>query len=90
MAVIQRRKPSALVDHPLLPLPQNPAAEIEDGAKRDRINQLVATLPKEQQTALELAFFQGLNHHEIAKETGASLATVKTRIRVALKTLGRG
>jgi len=41
-------------------------------------------MPQEQQKAMELAFFQGMSHAEIAKNTGEPLGTVKTRIRSAL------
>jgi RNA polymerase sigma-70 factor (ECF subfamily) len=33
---------------------------------------------------MDLAFFQGLSHAEIAQKTGEPLGTVKTRIRSAL------
>jgi len=44
-------------------------------------------LPPEQQKSVELAFFEGLTHSEIAARTGDPLGTVKTRIRSALMTL---
>lgn len=87
--VIRKRKPSEWVDDLSSPLHQNLAAEMEDSATRDRVRQIVATLPSEQQAALEMAFFQGLTPSEIAAETGASSGTVKTHIQVALQTLGR-
>ncbi len=42
------------------------------------------SLPTEQRTALELSFFSGLSHVEIAAQLQEPLGTVKTRIRSAM------
>ena len=42
-------------------------------------------LPRHQREALELAFFAGMSHREIAAVTRAPLGTVKTRLELGLK-----
>ena len=49
----------------------------------------LARLPAEQRQALELAYFGGLTHREIAAVQGAPLSTVKTRLAMALRKLAR-
>jgi RNA polymerase sigma-70 factor, ECF subfamily len=44
-------------------------------------------MPASQRSALEMAFFEGLTHTEIAEKTGEPLGTIKTRIRSGLLTL---
>lgn len=41
-------------------------------------------MPPDQRQTLEMAFFEGQTHTEIAAKTGQPLGTVKTRIRSAL------
>ncbi len=44
-------------------------------------------LPNEQRELIELGFFGGVTHEEIARTTGLPLGTVKTRIRSGLRKL---
>lgn len=46
-------------------------------------------LPVEQGTLLEMAYFEGMTHSEIAARTGQPLGTVKTRLRSGLTSLRR-
>jgi RNA polymerase sigma-70 factor, ECF subfamily len=51
------------------------------------LQSVVAQLPPEQAALIELAFFQGLSHTEIASATHLPLGTVKTRLRTGLHRL---
>ena len=55
--------------------------------RRDLVQVAMAQIPPEQQQVIELAYFQGLSQSEIVKQTGLSLGTVKTRIRLGLSKL---
>jgi RNA polymerase sigma-70 factor, ECF subfamily len=54
-----------------------------------RVKGALENLPAEQRTAIELAYFEGMSHSEIAQRTGDPLGTVKTRLRSAVESLKR-
>src|SRR5215467_6533535 len=62
--------------------------ELESTAERklaiEKVRAVLAGMSAEQRAALEMAFFEGLTHVEIAGRTGQPLGTVKTRIRSGL------
>jgi RNA polymerase sigma-70 factor, ECF subfamily len=51
------------------------------------LRECMRVLPRLQREALELAFFKGLSHREIAVATHAPLGTVKTRLELGLQKL---
>jgi RNA polymerase sigma-70 factor (ECF subfamily) len=71
--------------------PQRPRREAYEtfvlGDLRRFLKKRMRALPQFQREALELAFFKGLSHREIADETGTPLGTVKTRLELGLQKL---
>ena len=81
---LRRRKPSDPVEDVVLPSRTNLASEVERNTMMEKVRAVLDGLPSEQQKSIELAYFEGLSHSEIAAQTGDPLGTVKTRIRSAL------
>ncbi len=84
---LRRRRPTDQVEEIALASSFNLAEEAERNNLMERARAAIVHLPAEQRKTLELAFFDGLTHTEIAEVTGDPLGTVKTRIRSALLTL---
>jgi RNA polymerase sigma-70 factor, ECF subfamily len=85
--LFRRRKPTDSVEDVVLASSVNVAEEAERNTTMQKVRQVIAGLPQEQRSTLELAYFEGLSHTEIASRTGDPLGTVKTRIRQALISL---
>ena len=81
---LRRQKPETPVEDVVLTAAENLDDSTERNLLASRVRALLREMPQEQQKAMELAFFQGMSHAEIAKNTGEPLGTVKTRIRSAL------
>jgi RNA polymerase sigma-70 factor (ECF subfamily) len=85
--LLRRRRPETDIEEVVIAA----ATDLEDTAGRNlaiaKVRAAVEHLPAEQRTALDMAFFQGMTHAEIASRTGEPLGTIKTRIRTALMSL---
>ena len=70
-------------------LPENESMEDAAFARMDaqRVRSALASLPPEQREPIELGFFGGVTHQEIARRSQTPLGTVKTRIRSGLRRL---
>jgi RNA polymerase sigma-70 factor (ECF subfamily) len=73
----------------------DPWRELSLALEREAIREALATLPTEQRQAVELAYWGGYSHREIAEMARVPLSTVKGRMRLALEKLhsyliGRG
>jgi RNA polymerase sigma-70 factor, ECF subfamily len=81
---LRRRKRSDPIELFALPSSTNLAQESEHAFLMEKIRAIMTKLPEEQRFALELSFFEGLSHSQIAEKTGEPLGTIKTRIRLGL------
>lgn len=63
---------------------EDPEMQTSLGQRAELVRSALESLPLEQRTALELSFFNGLSHAEIAERLQEPLGTVKTRIRSAM------
>lgn len=70
-------------------LPESEPMEDAAFARLDAaaVRKALDSLPAEQREPIELGFFGGITHDEIARRTGAPLGTIKTRIRLGLRKL---
>ncbi|HEV7675294.1 MAG TPA: sigma-70 family RNA polymerase sigma factor [Candidatus Angelobacter sp.] len=72
-------------------MPIATGVNLEDEASQkltvDKVRGVLVQLPQDQRKALEMAFFEGMTHTEIAGKTGDPLGTIKTRIRTGLLAL---
>jgi RNA polymerase sigma-70 factor, ECF subfamily len=85
--VIRRRRPTEPVEELMLAGSTDVALDVERETLLERVRGVVKGLPAEQRESLEMAFFGGMTHAEIAEQKGEPLGTVKTRIRMALISL---
>jgi RNA polymerase sigma-70 factor, ECF subfamily len=65
--------------------PSEAFVETWRSSQRDQVREALNILPPEQLKTLELAYFSGYTHVEIAELLGVPLGTVKSRMRLGLK-----
>ena len=61
-----------------------PLVDVELGQRRSAVRRAIAELSDDQRRAIEMSFYDGLSHSEIASSLDEPLGTVKSRIRSGL------
>lgn len=84
---LRKRRPENDIADVVVSVEPDLAAEGDRSRLAQKVRGLLGTMPAPQRAALELAYFEGLTHTEIAAKTGEPLGTIKTRIRAGLTAL---
>jgi RNA polymerase sigma-70 factor (ECF subfamily) len=84
-----RQREQPLTDQILLDRRPDPLEASACAERRRIVRAALARLNPEQKLAIEVAFFDGLSHVEVASRLGEPLGTVKTRIRLGMLKLAK-
>jgi RNA polymerase sigma-70 factor (ECF subfamily) len=84
---LRKRKPETDIEDVVVSVAPDLASEADRSRAAEKVRGLLGAMPQPQRSVLEMAYFQGLSHSEIAIKTGEPLGTIKTRIRAGLITL---
>jgi len=86
----ERRRATVASDEEEGPYEEEARAALADHAlweQGQQLRLLLEQLPAEQRQVVELAYFGGLTHRELAEQLGLPLGTVKSRLRLGLEKL---
>ncbi len=84
---LRKRRPQDDINEVTLGVEPDMAAEADRARVAEQVRAGLKEMPPGQRSALEMAYFEGYSHSEIAQKTGEPLGTVKTRIRAGLTLL---
>jgi RNA polymerase sigma-70 factor (ECF subfamily) len=84
---LRKRRPETDIADVVVSVEPDLAGDTERARAMEKIRGVLGDMPAAQRSALEMAYFEGLTHIEIAARTGEPLGTVKTRIRAGLLSL---
>ena len=82
--VHERRRASDEGIQDRLEAPERTDAEVERREQADELHRALQTLPEDQRRVIELAYFDGFSHTEIAAALSQPVGTVKGRMRLGL------
>ena len=81
---LRRRRPETDIEDVIVSVAPDLAGEADRSRAAERVRGVLGSMSGPQRAALEMAYFEGLSHSEIATKTGEPLGTIKTRIRAGL------
>ncbi len=84
---LRKRRPEDDIEDVVVGIEPDMVRSVDWNRLLEKIRGVLGTMPPPQRSALEMSFFEGLTHSEIAQKTGEPLGTIKTRIRAGLLTL---
>jgi len=84
---LRKRRPQDDIEDVIVSVETDLASETDRSRVMEKVRGALQAMPSPQRFALEMAYFEGLTHVEIAEKTGEPLGTVKTRIRTGLISL---
>jgi len=84
---LRKRRPETPVAEVAISIEPDLASKTEFARSVGKIRAMLDRMPTAQKDLLEMAYFEGLTHSEIAARTGQPLGTIKTRIRSGLLAL---
>ena len=84
---LRQRRPESDIENCVIASGTDLRDETERSLVIEKVRVVMNEMSPDQRTAMELAFFEGLTHTEIAERTGEPLGTIKTRIRSGLQML---
>jgi RNA polymerase sigma-70 factor, ECF subfamily len=82
--LLRRRRPETDIEDVIVSVAPDLAAEADRSRAAAKVRGVMAAMAQPQRVALEMAYFEGMSHTEIASKTGEPLGTIKTRIRAGL------
>ena len=81
---LRKRRPQDDIEDVVLSVVPDLAADADRSRIATKVRDLLSAMPPAQRSALEMAYYEGLTHTEIASKTGEPLGTIKSRIRAGL------
>ena len=87
--VLRKQRPQCELNETVVCVEPDLAGEADRARAAEKIRATMREMPTAQRSALEMAYFEGYSHSEIAAKTGEPLGTIKTRIRAGLMLLRR-